>query len=236
MTQQHHTDEFSGDEYSAGSNSLPFLQVVHHREVNYSGFFLAEDNAAAVGFNPDQDWSTHEAHLGSDRVPGFRSLSARIVVVRRTPLLMFHRNEKTFLGSFDRNFYETQKESILLKCRYLIYLASKDKKLLHTYPLQFTTKGSLSGSFGQSLAQYREAMNQAYGSKRGDRFFALCVFPVSLTPVLKGQKNKSYVCTVDKFGLPTSDNWQNFFLGYTDAKEKLLQDFEAYADFGNLDR
>lgn len=235
MTQPNPTDEFSGEEFGAGKTFTPYLQVIHHKEANDSGFFLAEDNAQAVNFKPNPDWLPYTASLGADTIPGYRSLSARIVVVRRTPLLMFSRSEKTFLGVFDTNTYNAQKASILLKSRYLIYLISKDKKLLHTEPLQFTTKGSLSGSFGQSYSEFRQAMESAYGRKRGDRFFALCVFPVQLQPVLKGREQQSYVCTVEKFGKPTAENWKGFFLGYSEVKDKLLQDFDTYADFVNVD-
>ncbi|WP_262562819.1 DUF5895 domain-containing protein [Acaryochloris sp. CCMEE 5410] len=65
---------------------------------------------------------------------------------------MFSRKDRAFLGAFDRDSYNP--EEVILKTRYLVYLVSRQKQLLHQSPLQFTAKGSLCGSFGEHYNQF----------------------------------------------------------------------------------
>lgn len=147
---------------------------------------------------------------------------------------MFSRSDSSFLGPFNRSQYHSD---VVLKTRYLVYLVNKQRQLLHDSPLQFTAKGSVCGSYGQHYNQFRREMNKAFGQQRGDRFFALAVFAVNLQPELKGTEQKSWVCSITKHGVPTPDNWKSFFVGYDAAlKEKVLADFDAYADFGKLEQ
>lgn len=124
---------------------------------------------------------------------------------------------------------------MVLKTRYLVFLVDGQNQLLHDIPLQFTAKGSVCGSFGEHYKLFRREMNQAFGQQRGDRFFALAVFAVNLQPELKGSDKKSWVCSVIEHGVPTAANWRSYFVGYDAVtKEKVLADFDAYADFGKL--
>ena len=62
---------------------------------------------------------------------------------------------------------------------------------------------------------------------------ALSVLAVRVAPVLKGEKKKSWVCSVESHGVPTIDNWRQFFVGYQpDLKERILSEFESWAEFG----
>ena len=80
-------------------------------------------------------------------------------------------------------------------------------------------------------------MNRAYGKPRGDRFFALSIFAIKLQTLLKGKEQKSWVCSISEHGVPTSENWKGFFLGYDSAiKGKLLTKFDAHADFARANR
>ena len=141
-------DEFAGDEFAPSYQALPYLQVLNHQDAEQSGFFISSENATAVNFNATDEWQPHEAHfLSGGSTVGFRSLTARLVVLRRSPLLMFSREDRSFLGTFDRNRYDPS--TVMLKTRHLTYLVSQQKQLLHDAPLQFTAKGSLCGSFGE---------------------------------------------------------------------------------------
>ncbi|MGR3277924.1 hypothetical protein HRE53_17155 [Acaryochloris sp. 'Moss Beach'] len=236
LTQPAQIDEFAGDEYGPAYQPLPYLQILNHEDPQQAGFFISADNAAAVGFQPTPEWQSHDAYFMSGGVAvGYRSLTARLAVLRRSPLLMFSRKDRAFLGSFDRDNYNP--EEVILKTRYLVYLVSRQKQLLHQSPLQFTAKGSLCGSFGEHFNQFHSQMNWAYGKPRGDRFFALSILAVKLQPILKGQEKKSWVCSIVEHGQPTNENWRNFFLGYDPSiKQKLIADFEAHENFAQGDR
>lgn len=76
-------------------------------------------------------------------------------------------------------------------------------------------------------------MNKAFGQVRGDKFFALSIFAVKVQPELKGSDKKSWVCSITEHVVPTVESWKQLFVGYQLAiKEKVLADFDAYADFG----
>ena len=227
-------DEFLSDDYASDKVSMPYLQVLSKEDPDKSGFFIAQDCAERVNFMPDASWEPFEARFRSGTVAGFRSTAARLVILRRSPLLMFGRKQGDYRGLFDKELYNA--DDHILKMRYLVYLLSKDRRLLHDQPLQFTAKGSLCGCFGEHYGQFRAQMNQATGTAkpRGDKFFALSVFAVRLHPQLKSKKEQAWVASVQDHGVPTADNWRSFFLGYDDdLKQRLLSDFEAYADFGS---
>ena len=227
-------DEFSGDDFAPERAPLPYLQILNNQAQEQSGLFISAENAAAVGFSPNDEWQPHEAHfLSGQSASGLRTLTARIIILRKSPLMMFNRSTKQFLGIFDRESYNPA--IMLLKTRHLVYLVTKQKQLFHDTPLQLTTKGSFCGSFGQHYNQFRGEISRAYGQPRGDRFHALSIFAIRLQPVLKGKEKKSWVCSIQDHGMPTKSNWKAFFVGYDpDIKKKLLTEFEEYRDFGNI--
>ena len=86
-------------------------------------------------------------------------------------------------------------------------------------------------------------MSKAYGvatgakKPRGDRFMALSILAVRVQPQLKGEKKKSWACSIESFGSPTVDHWKSYFVGYNEwLKEKILADFEAWEGFGSPDQ
>ncbi len=225
------TDEFASPEYAPEVQALPYMQVLNDKDPNRSGFFLSAENAEAVNFQATQEWQPYEATFNSgDSTAGFRSLTARFLILRRSPLLMFSRGDLTFLGPYQRSQYNAE---VVLKTRYLVYLVSKQKELLHDSPLQFTSKGAVCGSFGEHYGKFCREMNKAYSQQRGDRFFALSIFAVKLQPELKGSEKKSWVCAITEHAVPKVDKWKQLFVGYDQAtKEKVLADFDTYPDFG----
>ncbi|MCU0566240.1 MAG: DUF5895 domain-containing protein [Oculatellaceae cyanobacterium Prado106] len=235
-------DEFDSEAFEERRDFLPYLQMLNASSADQSGFFIAADNADAVGFTPNEDWLYHETIFRSGaRVEGYRSLTARFLILRRSKLLMFEREGGQFVAPYRKELYDRQ--SMILKNRYLVYLVSKDKQLLHQSPLVFTAKGSFCGSLGETVEQFRLEMSQAYGAAvgakkpRGDRFMALSVLALRVQPELKGTTQKSWVCSVAEHCIPTVENWQSLFVGYqTELKDKILADIEEWADFGNLER
>jgi len=197
---QEAADEFSASEFEGEHETLPYMQMLNHQSLAQAGFFITQENAEAVSFaDPTGEWRSHTTTFASGTsVEGYRSLTARFLILRKTPLLMFDREEENFISVFNPQCYN--RDTMLLKTRYLVYLVNKQKQLLHQTPLLFTTKATFCGSFGDSYRNFRREMNQAYtqatGAQkaRGERFFALSVFAVQVQPELKGKKLKSWVC------------------------------------------
>ena len=231
-------DEFDSEAFESDRVSLPYLQMLNHQDPNQAGFFFTLENAEAVKFQPTEEWTQHTTTFqNGETVEGYRSLIARFLILRQSKLLMFDRESGEFISEFRKSQYD--RNLMVLKIRYLVYLVSKDKRLLHTSPLLLTTKGSFCGSFGETVKQFRHDMSKAYGAAtgakrpRGDRFMALSVLALQVQPELKGDKKKSWTCSVAGYGVPTIENWQAFFVGYqADLKERVLAEFEAWSSFG----
>lgn len=222
-------DEFDAESFESDRVSLPYLQMLNHQDLNQAGFFITVENAEAAKFQPTEEWTQHTTMFQSgETVEGYCSLTARFLILRQSKLLMFDRESGEFISEFRKSQYD--RNSMVLKIRYLVYLVGKDKQLLHTSPLLLTTKGSFCGSFGETVRQFRNDMSKAYGAAtgakkpRGDRFMALSVLAVQVKPELKGDKKKSWACSVVGYGTPTVENWQAFFVGYqADLKERILE-------------
>jgi hypothetical protein len=235
-------DEFDSAAYANHRQALPYLQLLNQQDLDQAGFFITSDNAAAVTFMPTSDWLPHTATFqNGTTAQGYRSLLARFLILHQSPLLMFGRESGEFIGPYRKAGYE--RSSMILKRRYLVFLISQDKRLLHSSPLLLTAKGAFCGSFGQTVEQFRTAMSSAYGAAtgvqqpRGERFMALAILAVRVQPQLKGQAKQSWVCAVSEYGVPTVENWQSFFIGYrAELKQQVLAQYDEWVGFGSLER
>ena len=233
-------DEFDSQQFEGGRESIPYIQMLNHQDSNHSGFFITSENIESVGFVPNEEWSLHtETFQSGETAEGYRSLTARLLILRKSKLLMFDRDSGKFLSMFQRSRYD--RNTVVLKTRYLVYLLSKSKQLLHRSPLLLTAKGSFNGCFGEVVRKFQSEMSKAYGiatgakKPRGDCFMALSVLAVQVKPELKGKKKKSWACSITNYGSPTVDNWKSYFVGYDESlKEKILADFEQWQGFGSI--
>jgi Family of unknown function (DUF5895) len=230
-------DEFDSAEFEQGRESLPYLQMLNHQDPEQSGFFITSENRSAVNFMPTAEWSLHRTTFqNGEVVEGYRSSVARFLILRQSKLMMFDRESGEFVREFRKGLYD--RATMVLKVRYLVYLVNQQKQLLHEKPLQFTTKGSFCGSFGEVVRDFQDEMSKAYGAAtgakkpRGDRFMALSVLAVHVQPELKGDKQKSWVCSVTNHGIPVPENWYVYFVGYDAAlKARILAEFDAGQQF-----
>lgn len=83
-------DEFDSPEFEGSDESLPYIQLLNQQDVSKAGFFITIENAEAVQFQPSAEWKKHKTTFQKgDTADGYRCLSARLLVLRRSPLLMF---------------------------------------------------------------------------------------------------------------------------------------------------
>jgi hypothetical protein len=158
---------------------------------NISYSLNSSENAEAVQFQPNDEWKKHTTtSQNGDTADGYRCLSARLLVLRRSALLMFDRDSGDYLGPYQKDGYD--RNTIVLKTRYLVYLVDAANQLLHDQPLLFTTKGAMCGDFGEVYQKFRREMSRSFGQARGthkprgDKFMALSVMEMTVKPVLKG--------------------------------------------------
>lgn len=235
-------DEFDAPAFEGRDESLPYIQMLNQQDPAKAGFFITLENAAAVQFQPSAEWELHTTTFQrGEQAEGYRSLMARMLVLRKSDLMMFDRNSEDFIDRFSKSQYD--RSTMVLKMRHLVFLVDEHHQLLHEEPLLFTTKGAFCGDFGDVYNDFRCAMNQAFGQARetqkprGDKFMALTVLTMQVRPVLKGLEKKSWVCGIGEVSYPTVDNWAEHFVGY-DAATKLKVDaaFEDWSGFGRWKR
>ena len=66
---------------------------------------------------------------------------------------------------------------------------------------------------------------------------SLAILAIQVQPKLKGERKKSWVCSVTSYGVPTASDWAICFVGYhPELKEKILAEFDAWANFGSLEQ
>lgn len=240
MTNQEH-DKFDAPAFEGSRSLFPYMQVLNSADEAASGFFVTRDNAKLAGFTPNAEWTEFTATFQPNKnkpggkatvtkIPGWRSTTARFLVLKKSPLEMFDRKSGGYLGVFKKGAYD--RSTMLLKMRYLVFLVGRHKELLNKEPFIFTTKGSFCGSFGDAYRQFQDEMSQAFTATignprpRGDRFLALSVFGVNVQPELKGSDQKAWVSSIASFGHPTAQNWKGFFVGYGPLEDRILKVFD----------
>jgi hypothetical protein len=217
-------DKFSSSEYSDGKQTVPYIQMLNSsRQAGAYGFFIPTKCAEQVGFVPCKPWDSHtQTFRTGNVVEGYKSIYANILILHSSRLMMYNRGgKKKFIGFYDKDVYS--KDTMLLKRRFMIYLVDENNQLMHNSPLQFTTSGSFSGSFGEALQDFQNRMDDVYSSihstdqRRGDRFMSMAVFKVKVEPFLKGDVDKSWVCNASEYTIPTPTTWQKLFVGYDET-------------------
>ncbi len=235
-------DEFDSPSFEGSDESLPYMQMLNHQDVSKAGFFITLENAEAVKFKPNAAWQLHTTTFQSgETATGYRSLTASLLVLRQSELMMFDRDSGDFIDVFQKSCYD--RHTMVLKTRYLVYLVDANHQLLHEQPLLFTTKGSFCGDFGDVYQKFRREMSRAFGQARnthkprGDRFMALAVMTLRVQTVLKGREKKSWVCAIAEVNHPTAADWTTHFVGYDEAtKLKVYAAFDDWVEFGKPER
>ncbi|WP_299488755.1 DUF5895 domain-containing protein [Acaryochloris sp. IP29b_bin.137] len=223
-----------GEAYQSERQSLPYLQVLNDSDPERSGLFISNENVEASGFVPDTTWSKHLAQFKAAEVEGYRTLIPRLAIVRQSGLLMYDRATRDFMGQYQRTVYN--RAIHLLKTRYLIFVLGADNKPLHSHPLLLTAKGSVCGSFGQSLRDFRNEVSILTKKRMGYRFHALWAFCPTLESALKGSGNDtSWVTSIKSFDVPTVENFAQLFLGLDEDTRLLIESaFDEYEDFASF--
>jgi hypothetical protein len=231
-------DEFDSPAFEGSDESLPYLQMLNQQDPSKAGFFITIENAEAVEFRPSAPWEKHRTTFQSaETAEGYRSLTVRMLVLRKSDLMMFDRDNGDYIGLYQKAGYDRNK--MVLKTRYLVYLLDGANQLLHEQPLLFTTKGAMCGDFGEVYQKFRREMSRSFGQARGthkprgDKFLALSVLAMTVEPKLKGAEKKSWVCSITEVNHPTPETWLDSFVGYDEmTKRQVDAAFEEWVGFG----
>ena len=224
-------NQYDSEEYKPEFEVIPWMQILNKEDPTKAGFFLSADNAQAVNFSPNESWTISSATFrNGETADGFVCASPRLLIVRRSPLLVFNRDDGAYIGTFDRSTYDAGTQ--MVKVRYLLFIVGEDDELLHDYPLQLTTKGIFSQSFGAAYDKFKQDFDRAINKRYGQRFHCQCIFNPTVEPELRGDKEKSWVCIVQGYVAPTTETARSLFVGdKPEIKQKLESAFDEYKDF-----
>jgi len=104
------SDEFNTAEFEEGQESLPYLQMLNHQDPNQSGFFITAENMEAAFFVPNEDWTLHTATFQrGETAEGDRSLLARLLILGKSKLMMYHRDSGEFISDYQKSTYDGQR-------------------------------------------------------------------------------------------------------------------------------
>lgn len=222
------------------SNTIPHTQILSPKDKSLPfGFFVPLTKAAEVEFSLDAPgWEQHLHEFGETEVPGlltsripqgktFVTDWVRLVLVRSTPLLAFHpdqRGRSQAVGLYYSGGLLTEwgeqvevnkgpQAGYFKATRHLLYFLDSNNQPLHSRPLQFKAKGGFGGSFGTELRLFNQEFDRSsFGGALGasnrwdDKMRALEVFAVRLgirQGVLAGGAKGSWFCYIAERLVPT---------------------------------
>lgn len=235
-------NEFLSSEFDEEITLFPYAQVINEKRKSDCGFFITVDNMSAADWILATDQQYHTATWGNgEETQGLLIQNPRLIILLQSPLLMFERSTGLNLGAYESNYYRRNKSTVVLKTKYLVYFVDEQNQPRHTIPMQLTMKGAAGASFGEHLIQFRLELEKAFAlahkkavQRKNSRFHVMGVFCIQTEPQLRGDEQKAWVCATSGHEQPTQENWLNYFVGFTDLKERLFTEMEMYSSFGQV--
>ncbi|MDQ2096745.1 MAG: DUF5895 domain-containing protein [Tychonema bourrellyi B0820] len=234
-----------GEEFNAMRvPRLPYGIVIND---NPCGIFIPEKNAIKAG------WSNLEGMTEIDLASGAKEKglffpAARIVILGNVaPYIRYKSADEngelklTVVGSyeFDRDLLD--KKTMEVVSEHLVMFVDKSNNLLHTRPIRIRFKNVALWSLREAIEEFYLVMEMCFAkltntraSGKNDKWRSLCVFDVEFKAVKEGEgSNRSWCMKVDKFSVPTLQNFGSLFLGTKQLKEAI---WEAYdMNIGSLE-
>ncbi len=250
--------DFEDEKFNAPpSQVLPWCQMINPRYgedgLQSYGLAIKQDNAQAVGFQPDDNWQEIEHTFSSGEVDTvFLTTTPRLVIVRRGPLSVKDRETGIRLGTFKDNYDAFLADKLKFKTftRHLIFLVGEDKKFLHQSPLQLTLSGSACASFGKNYAEYQQGritggfageLEKAYAgfqkkplTPKGPLFHAHGIYCPMIEAEERGiEPNTALVASTVDYKHPTISTLTDYMIASDSPESAIIcKTFEEYKEFG----
>lgn len=237
-------DKWASPEYIDPYAKRPLLQALRgEQDPKVFGYFVRESILAEVGWGGfGLDEIIEYEYLSGNSERGIMIQAPRMLVNPVTPLMLFDQveSEKSkqmiFAGAYDSDKRSSDPARYKPVTGYEIVLLDEANMALHETPMLYMAKGANGASFNEVWKQLIKAVTVCHAAANGipakpriNKFNALCVFAPTLKRELSGQQQKSYALKVDGCEMPTSDNWENYFVGR--SNEELVQVIEQTCNF-----
>lgn len=230
MTHDTERDQFTSDEFIDKNAALPTVIVLN--DELHCGYFIPVSTMAKCGW-VDFDESQLISHkFRSFQIEqGVLITNPRMLVCPKTELYQFdvqaseQQRKRAIIGLYDAALKDDK--NIKTERLYLVFFLDENNKPLHTSPLKYAARGVNGATFETERRAFKAELetshaliNQVPAKPKNDKFHSLGVFCFTTTPELVGEKqNKSWCCRVISHERPTTENWQDYFVGYTNFKD-----------------
>ena len=222
-------DEFASDEFIDKTAALPTV-IVLNAQHNY-GYFIPVSTMAKCGWiNFDESQLVEHVFSSGDSEQGVLIQNPRMLVCPKTDLYQYdakaseEQKTKMIVGLYNAELKHDP--NIKTECLYLVFFLDDNNNPLHSLPLKYGARGVNGATFEQERRAFKTELetchaitNQVGAKPKTDRFHSLGVFCFTTKAEFAGEKKKNWVCRVVGHEKPTTENWKNYFIGYTTLKD-----------------
>ncbi|WP_052672550.1 DUF5895 domain-containing protein [Aliterella atlantica] len=230
MNNELERDEFISDEYIDKNATLPTVIVLNDQM--HCGYFIPVSTMAKCGWvDFDESQLINHTFRSGEVEQGVLIPNPRMLVCPKTGLYQYdvqassQQRKRVIVGEYDATLKEDK--NIKTERLYLVFFLDQNNNPLHTSPLKYAARGVNGATFETERRAFKAELetchalvNQVPAKPKNDRFHALGVFCLTVQAELVGEKqNKSWCCKAVSHERPTTENWRDYFVGYTQLKE-----------------
>ena len=222
-------DEFTSEEYIDKNASLPTV-IVLNDQLN-CGYFIPLGTMAKCGWiNFDEEQLINHTFRSGTTELGILIKNPRMLVCPKTDLYQFdakaseEQQTKVIVGLYNAELKDNP--NIKNERLYLVFFLDENNNPLHSIPLKYAARGVNGTTFELERRAFKMEMeachaitNQVPAKPKNDLFHSLSVFCFTTEAELAGDKQKAWVCRIVGHEKPSTENWKNYFVGYSSLKE-----------------
>lgn len=221
-------DEFTSDSYLDKNAPLPTAIVLN--EQHDCGYFIPVSTMAKCGWiDFDESQIVNHTFRSGETEQGVLIKNPRMLVCPKTELYQYdavassEQRIRVIVGLYNPLLKDDP--NIKTERLYLVFFLDKNNNPLHTSPLKYAARGVNGATFELERRAFKAELetchaitNQVPAKPRNDLFHSLGVFCFTTRAELAGDKQKAWVCRVVGHEKPTTENWRNYFVGYSQLK------------------
>ena len=230
MTHDIERDQFTSDEFIDKNASLPTVIVLNDQL--HCGYFIPVSTMAKCGWiDFDESQLISHTFRSGETEQGALIPNPRMLVCPKTELYQYdvevseQQQKRAIVGLYDAALKDNK--NIRTERLYLVFFLNENNNPLHSLPLKYAARGVNGATFEVERRAFKAQLetchaltNQVPAKPKNDLFHALGIFCFTTSAELVGEKqNKSWCCRVVGHEAPTTENWKDYFVGYTHLKE-----------------
>lgn len=223
-------DQFVSDEFIDKNATLPTVIVLNDQL--HCGYFIPVSMMAKCGWiNFDESQLISHTFRSGETEQGVLIKEPRMLVCPKTELYQYdvevseQQRKRAIVGLYDAALKDNK--NIRTERLYLVFFLDENNNPLHSLPLKYAARGVNGATFEVERRAFKAQLetchaltNQVAAKPKNDLFHALGVFCFTTSAELVGEKqNKSWCCRVISHETPTTENWRDYFIGYTHLKD-----------------